>query len=168
MPASIWISGTVADSDPDAWIKNVTINLHAPYLVTRYLLAAINDGGRILNFSSGKGLNPGNDASSYHVAKAGLHIFTGCLANELWPRKIDVNNIIPGPVATGTFSREGEANRSTPEALLEKYRTEVPNGLPGWERVKHPDEVADLAFWLVAMPEGGPTGQTFSLARRPL
>lgn len=160
--------GTVAESDPDTWIKNVTINLHAPYLVTRYLLEGMNEGGKIINFSSGKGLNPGNDAASYHVAKAGLHIFTGCLANELWPRKIDVNNIIPGPVATTTFSREDPANRSTPEALLEKYKAEVPNGLPKWERVKHPDEVADLAFWLIAMPIGGPTGQTFSLARRPL
>lgn len=160
--------GTVAESDPDTWIKNVVINLHAPYLVTRYLLDSINNGGKIVNFSTGKALNPGNDASSYHVAKAGLHIFTGCLANELWPRKIDVNNIVPGPVATTTFSREDPANCSTPEQLLEKYKVEVPNGLPKWERVKHPDEVADLAYWLVSMPEGGPTGQTFSLARRPL
>ena len=160
--------GTVAESDPDTWIKNVIINLHAPYLVTRYLLEGMNDGGRIVNFSTGKALNPGNDASSYHIAKAGLHMFTSCLANELWPRKIDVNNIVPGPTATTTFSREDPANRSTPEALLEQYKVEVPNRLPRWERIKHPDEVADLTYWLVSIPEGGPTGQTFSLARRPL
>ncbi|MEM9707360.1 MAG: SDR family NAD(P)-dependent oxidoreductase [Pseudomonadota bacterium] len=160
--------GTIAESDPDVWVKNVVINLHAPYLVTRHLLPAIKNGGRIINFSTGKALSPGNDASSYHISKAGLHMLTGCLANELWPRNIDVNNIIPGPVATTTFSREDPANRSTPEELLERYKTEVPNGLPNWERVKHPDEVADLAFWLVSAPEGGPTGQTFSLARRPI
>lgn len=160
--------GKIEESDPDTWIKNVVINLHAPYLVTRYLLSGFNDGGKIVNFSTGKALTPGNDASSYHIAKAGLHMFTGCLANELWPRSIDVNNIVPGPTATTTFSREDPAHRSTPEALLEKYKVEVPNGLPKWERVKHPDEVADLAFWLVSMPVGGPTGQTFSLARRPL
>ena len=160
--------GKIADSDPDMWVKNVVINLHAPYLVTRYLLDGINDGGKIINFSTGKALTPGSDASSYHVAKAGLHMFTGCLANELWPRGIDVNNIVPGPTATTTFSREDPATRSTPEALLEKYKTEVPNGLPKWERVKHPDEVADLTIWLASMPAGGPTGQTFSLARRPL
>ncbi|WP_168798003.1 SDR family NAD(P)-dependent oxidoreductase [Pacificoceanicola onchidii] len=160
--------GKIAEVDPDVWIKNVVINLHAPFLVTRHLLEAMNDGAKILNFSTGKALNPGNDASSYHIAKAGLHMLTGCLANELWPRGIDVNNIVPGPTATTTFSREDPANRSTPEALLERYKSEVPNGLPKWERVKHPDEIADLAFWLVSMPEGGPTGQTFSLARRPL
>lgn len=160
--------GKIEDSDPDTWIKNVVINLHAPYLVTRYLLSGMNDGGKIVNFSTGKALTPGNDASSYHIAKAGLHMFTGCLANELWPRKIDVNNIVPGPVATTTFSREDPANRSTPEELLEKYKSEVPHGLPKWERVKHPDEVANLAFQLATMPNGGPTGQTFSLARRPL
>ncbi len=160
--------GTVVESDPDDWWKNIEINLRGPYMVTRFLLERLEDGGKILNFSSGKGLNAGKDAASYHVAKAGLHIFTECLANELWPRKIDVNNIVPGPVATTTFSREDPVNRSTPEELLEKYKTEVPHGLPQWERVKHPNEVADLVMWLAAMPEGGPTGQTFSLARRPL
>jgi len=160
--------GKIENSDPDTWIKNVVINLHAPYLVTRHLLEGFNNGGKIVNLSSGKAFNPGNDASSYHIAKAGLHMFTGCLANELWPRNIDVNNVVPGPTATAIFSREDPADRSTLEALLEQYRVEIPNGLPTWERIKHPDEVADLVFWLVSMPEGGPTGQTFSLARRPL
>ncbi|MCY4259811.1 MAG: SDR family NAD(P)-dependent oxidoreductase [Rhodobacteraceae bacterium] len=160
--------GTVAESDPDDWCRNLIINLHGPYLVTRFLLAGLNDGGKILNLSSGKGLSAGVDAASYHVAKAGLHMLTECLANELWPRRIDVNNIIPGPVATTTFSREDPVKRSPPEVLLEKYKTEIPHGLPAWERVKHPDEVADLVFWLATLPAGGPSGQTFSLARRPL
>ena len=95
-------------------------------------------------------------------------LLTESLANELWPRNIDVNNIVPGPVATSTFSREDPATRSSPEELLERYKNELPAGLPQWERVKHPNEIADLALWLAAHPTGGPTGQTFSLARRPL
>lgn len=137
-------------------------------MMTRHLLGAITDGGSILNFSSGKGLSAGVNSASYHVSKAGLHMLTENLANELWPRKIDVNNLVPGPTATTTFSREDPALGTTPEALLEKYKDELPAGLPKWERVKHPDEIAELALWIVSMPEGGPTGQTFSLARWPL
>lgn len=160
--------GSVAESDPEAWWTTVEVNIRGPYLMTRLLLESMADGGKILNLSSGKGLTAGANSASYHVSKAGLHILTECLANELWPRGIDVNNIVPGPTATATFSREDPANRSTPEELLERYKTEMPNGLPKWERVKHPDEIADLALWLATMPTGGPTGQTFSLARRPL
>lgn len=160
--------GVVAESDPDDWWKTVEVNVRGPYMMTRFLLEAMADGGKILNFSSGKGLTAGVNSASYHVSKAGLHMLTESLANELWPRNIDVNNIVPGPVATSTFSREDPATRSSPEELLARYKDELPAGLPKWERVKHPDEIADLALWLAAMPEGGPTGQTFSLARRPL
>lgn len=160
--------GTVLESDPDAWWKTVEVNVRGPYMMVRHLLAAMADGGKIINFSSGKGLSAGVNSASYHVSKAGLHMLTESLANELWPRNIDVNNIVPGPVATSTFSREDPATRSSPEELLERYKNELPAGLPQWERVKHPDEIADLALWLAAHPTGGPTGQTFSLARRPL
>lgn len=160
--------GSVEESDPELWWNTVEVNVRGPYMMTRYLLANMEDGGRILNFSSGKGLSAGANSASYHVSKAGLHMFTESLANELWPRKIDVNNLVPGPSATTTFSREDPALKTSPEDLLERYKNELPKGLPEWERVKHPDEVADLAHWIVTMPEGGPTGQTFSLARRPL
>jgi 3-oxoacyl-[acyl-carrier protein] reductase len=36
------------------------------------------------------------------------------------------------------------------------------------ERVKPPEEVAELALWLATRPPGGPTAQSFSLARRPI
>ena len=36
------------------------------------------------------------------------------------------------------------------------------------ERVKGPEEPAELILWLAQQPRGGPTGQSFSLARRPL
>ncbi len=160
--------GTVAESDTELWWKTVEVNVRGPYMMIRHLLDGIAEGGKIINFSSGKALTAGANSASYHVSKAGLHILTEVLANELWQRDIDVNNIVPGPVATSTFSREDPASRSTPEELLEKYKQELPTGLPKWERVKHPDEVADLVLWLAAMPKGGPTGQTFSLARRPL
>ena len=160
--------GTVADSDPELWWRTVEVNVRGPYMMTRFLVDGMADGGSILNLSSGKGLSAGVNSASYHVSKAGVHMLTEALANELWPRGIDVNNLVPGPVATSTFSREDPSAGSTPEELLEKYRDDLPPNLPKWERLKHPDEIADFALWIVSRPEGGPTGQTFSLARRPL
>ncbi len=159
--------GQVADSDPEKWWRTVEINIRGVYLVTRFLLAHLNEGGKIINMSSGLGLRATSQQSSYVVSKAGLHIFTECLANELWPRKIDVNNLIPGPVATDMFNRGRRAERFTPEEVLEIFADELPPGFPPQERMKHPDEVAELAVYLASRPIGGPTGQTFSLGRRP-
>ena len=118
--------------------------------------------------NSGKGYQPVQNSSGYHVSKAALRMFTECIANELWAQDIEVNTIIPGPTATTTLSREDPASGVTTEAILDKFTNDPPAGLPAWERVKHPDEVAELALQMASYPVGGPTGQVFSLARRPV
>ena len=161
-------SSLVADSDPERWWKTIELNIKTTYLVTRHLLDGMSEGGKIINMSSGVGLSAGNKNSAYHVAKAGVHLFTQSLANELWPRKIDVNNLIPGPVATSGLTNDKTGKLSKPDAILDHFGGKLPPNFPEWERLKHPDEVAEFALWLASLPVGGPTGQTFSLARCPL
>lgn len=158
----------VAESDPDQWWKTIELNIKGPYLVTRALLSGLVDGAKIINLSTGVALRAGNQNSAYHVAKAGLHMFTEALANELQPRRIDVNNLIPGPTATSAFDDKKNGRRSSADELLRRFADNPPPNLPDVERLKHPDEVARLALYIANMPEGGPNGQTFSLARRPL
>ena len=160
--------GTFAESDPEAWWQTVEVNIRGPYLLTRHLLAAMPAGASIINLSSGKGFSPGQNSAAYHVSKAGLNMLTESLSNELWDRGITVNTLVPGPTATTTLSRQDPNSNVTTESILEKFTNEQPAGLPAWERVKHPDEVAALALYIVSHDEGGPTGQVFSLARRPL
>ena len=160
--------GAFAQSEPDEWWRTIEVNVRGPYLMTRHLISAMPEGAKIINMNSGKGYSAGQNSSSYHVSKAALKMFNEALANELWQQKIDVNTIIPGPTATTTLSQQDPNSGVTTEAILDKFTHEPPAGLPEWERVKHPDEVATLALQLASYPIGGPTGQVFSLARRPL
>jgi 3-oxoacyl-[acyl-carrier protein] reductase len=91
---------------------------------------------------------------AYGAAKAGLWVFTQGLAMEVWEHGIDVNEVIPGPVRTRLTESAFTMNSPPPFAPS--------------ERVKGPEEPAELILWLVRQPQGGPTGQSFSLARRPL
>ena len=81
-------------------------------------------------------------------------MLTRCLAEEVWPHGIDVNEIVPGPVLTRATSGRMQVGGPPPFAPS--------------ERVKTPEEVASLAVYLATQPAGGPTAQSFSLARRPL
>jgi len=76
------------------------------------------------------------------------------MAEEFWEQGIDVNELIPGPVLTSATKDVMEVGGPPPFAPS--------------ERVKTPEEVVPLAMWLARQVTGGPTGQSFSLARRPL
>ncbi len=160
--------GTFEDSDPELWWKTMEVNVRGPYLIIRNLIGTMRSGGKIINLTSGKGFSAGTNSSAYHVSKAALNMLTEGLANELWTRDIDVNCLVPGPTATATFDNAASGAERTPEEILSQGRESLPKGLPSWERVKHPDEVAALALQLATQPIGGPTGQVYSLARRPL
>jgi len=150
----------IAQSDPKTWWRGVEVNLQGTYYVTRAFLEHLNDGAKIVNIGSGMGHEaPRGGNSSYNVAKAGVRMFTQALAVEVWERGIQVNEVLPGIVANGL----------DPEAKLAAARKsgEAPRFAPS-ERLKHPDRVADIVLWLATRSEDGPTGQTFSLARRPL
>jgi len=146
----------ILESDPDLWLEDVTVNCISAYLVSRALLPLMieSGGGRVINVGSGMGHRPTASASAYHVGKAGLWMFTRCLAEEVWQHNIAVNEIIPGPVATRLTDNRMQKGGPPPFAPSEV--------------VKDPADVVPLALFLATQPDTGPTAQSFSLARRPL
>ncbi|MDP6037271.1 MAG: SDR family oxidoreductase, partial [Candidatus Latescibacteria bacterium] len=147
---------SILESDPDLWIKDVTVNCLSAYIVSRSLVPLMieSGGGRVINVGSGMGHRPTASGSAYHVGKAGMWMFTQCLAEEIWEHNITVNELIPGPVATDLTSGRMRVGGSPPFAPSEV--------------VKAPEDVAPLALFLATQPDGGPTAQTFSLTRRPI
>lgn len=146
----------ILDSDPELWIADVTVNCISAYLVSRALLPLMiaADGGRVINVGSGMGHRPTPNSSAYHVGKAGMWMLTRCLAEEVWEHDIAVNEIIPGPVATHLTQGRMQVGGPPPFAPSEV--------------VKAPEDVVPLALFLATQPDGGPTAQSFSLARRPI
>ena len=79
-------------------------------------------------------------------------MLTRVLAEELRGSDILVNELVPGPVNT-SISQPGVSR--------------VLQGNPN-EWLKQPEDVVPLALFLATLPRKGPTGQSFSLARREL
>jgi NAD(P)-dependent dehydrogenase (short-subunit alcohol dehydrogenase family) len=75
------------------------LNIHfkGVYFLTQKLLPLIEDGGRIVNISTGttRFVNPGY--SVYASMKGAIEVFTKYLAKELGPKGIRANVIAPGP-----------------------------------------------------------------------
>ena len=87
-------------------IKVIAINLRGTYLVMSEAANHIANEGRIIVFSSSvvaKGF-PGYGA--YVASKSGVEELTRVLANELGEKKITMNCVAPGPVATELFTKD--------------------------------------------------------------
>ncbi|MBL8302165.1 MAG: SDR family oxidoreductase [Ideonella sp.] len=78
----------------------VNIHLKGTYFLTQALLPLMNDGGRIVNISSGLTRFSLPGYSAYAAMKGGIEVLTRYLAKELGPRRISVNTFAPGAIET--------------------------------------------------------------------
>ena len=76
------------------------IHFKGVFFLTQKLLPLINDGGRIVTVSTGltRIIMPGSAA--YGSMKGAIEVLTRYLAKELGPRRIAVNTVAPGAIAT--------------------------------------------------------------------
>jgi len=68
--------------------------------LTQKLLPLMNDGGRIVNISSGLARFTSPSRIGYGSIKAAVEALSRYMAMELGPRRIAVNVVAPGPIAT--------------------------------------------------------------------
>src|SRR5262245_19133241 len=103
--------------------------------------------GRIVNIASIAGAVPRINAGTYSVSKAGVAMFTKCLALELAQHGITVNAVAPGPIDTPMLGPERDERvrarfvAGTPEA----FRLGVPLGKLG-----QPEDVASAIAYLAS------------------
>ncbi len=77
------------------------VNVTGLLLATKAAVAMFPpEGGSVINIGSGAGEYPAPLAAAYSGTKGAVNSITRSLARELGPRKIRVNALNPGPVAT--------------------------------------------------------------------
>ena len=88
---------TITEAEMDALYA---VHFKAPMFLTQKLLPMMNDGGRIVNISSGLARFAMAGRIGYGPIKAAVEALTRNMAFELGPRRIAVNVVAPGAVAT--------------------------------------------------------------------
>ncbi|MEL6672908.1 MAG: glucose 1-dehydrogenase [Bacteroidota bacterium] len=129
------------EMEEDFWDLLMNLNLKTPYLVSKAAVPYMNgDGGSIINFASQAGRDGGGPgAGAYATSKGGVMTLTRAMAKELGPKKIRVNALCPGMIATtfhDTFTKD-------------EVRAKVAAGTP-LRREGFAEEVADLVVYLAS------------------
>jgi NAD(P)-dependent dehydrogenase (short-subunit alcohol dehydrogenase family) len=89
-----------AKTTEDEFDSLYNVHFKGVYFLTQKLLPLINDGGRIVNISTGSTRLAGAGSSAYASMKGAIEVLTRVWANELGSRGIAVNTVAPGPTAT--------------------------------------------------------------------
>lgn len=110
--AGVGLNAPFAETTEEQFDRLVAINLTTPFFLAQRMLPLIVDGGRIVNISSGlaRFTLPGNAA--YAATKGAIEVLTRYQAQELGPRGIRVNVVVPGAIATDF---NGGAVRDNPD-----------------------------------------------------
>jgi NAD(P)-dependent dehydrogenase (short-subunit alcohol dehydrogenase family) len=117
------------------------VHFKGVYFLTQKLLPLINDGGRIVNISSGLARFSIPGSSAYASMKGAVEVLTRYLAKELGPRGIVVNTVAPGAIATD-FS--GGLVRDNPEV------NKMVANMTALGRVGQPDDIGPMIASLLS------------------
>jgi len=99
------MSGPIAESDPVAWQKQLTINLTTAYLTTRAFLPALRThGGAIVYFASAAALPGGavGGMGAYAAAKSGVIALMRAVAADERKLNVRANAVAPTSIRTAS------------------------------------------------------------------
>lgn len=135
---------------PSEWEEVLRINLHSVYAFCHHAIRAMlkSGGGSIINLSSVVALRGNPGQTNYCAAKSGIIGFTQSLAKEVGSRKIRVNAVAPGFIAT-------EMTAKLTQEQQERILANIPLG-----RMGTAPEIADVVLFLASEMSRYITGST--------
>ena len=142
--AGVALEKPVVESNEEDYDYVFNINAKGAFFTLQEAARRVRDGGRIVVVSTGGTRLPFPNLSLYLGSKGAIEQFARSLAHELGPRNITVNVLSPGFTDT--------------EMLLEQYRA-YGASLSPFNRIGTPQEIADVAFFLVSDAARWLTGQ---------
>lgn len=141
----------------EAFHQHFNVNVLGPVLSIQAALKLFSDqGGNIINISSGASKMPLPAASLYSATKAALDAITISLSKELGAKNIRINSILPGATETEGARSAGVTTGSEYETM---FIANTPLGRRG-----QPEDIAKVAVFLASDDAAWITGEQISVS----
>lgn len=130
--------------DEAAFDAALAVNFKGVFFTLQKALPLLREGSSVVVTTSITNRLGSPNFSVYAACKAALRSLVASLALELIPRKIRLNAVSPGPIATPMFDRLG-----LPDEVSRAIRHEIAQKSPS-RRFGTPDEVAKTILFLAS------------------
>lgn len=128
-----------AETTEDELDEMVNIHYKGVFFLTQKSLPYLNDGGRIINISSGLARFSMPGSSAYGALKGAIEVLTRYLAKELGGRGIAANVVAPGAIETDFGGGRTRDNK--------EINTNIAN-MTALGRVGLPDDIGGIVAFL--------------------
>lgn len=149
--AGITKFSSIASMTENVFDEVMNVNFKGAYFTLSKFIPVLNDHASVVFLSSTSATISPESASVYAASKAAVNAVMKIAALELSTRKIRVNAVSPGPVATEILNKLGLDN---------SVETQLINSIP-LSRLGKADEVADLIAYLSSDSASFITGSNF-------
>lgn len=144
-----------AETTEEQFDNAVNIHYKGVFFLTQKALPFLNDGGSIVNISSGltRFSNPGS--SAYAAMKGAVEVLTRYLAKELGSRGITANTVAPGAIATDFGGGRVRDNKEINDHVAQ---------VTALGRVGLPDDIGGVVAFLCSDEARWVTGQRIEIS----
>ncbi|MBD2700900.1 SDR family oxidoreductase [Spirosoma sp. BT702] len=132
--AGIGINAPFAETKEEDFDTLMNIHFKGVYFLTQKALPLLNDGGRIINLSTGLARFSTPGYSAYASMKGAIEVLTRYLAKELGSKGITVNTVAPGAIETdfaGGVIRDNPQYNKTVASITALGRVGLPDDIGG-------------------------------------
>jgi NAD(P)-dependent dehydrogenase (short-subunit alcohol dehydrogenase family) len=123
-----------ADTTEEQFDTALNIHYKGVFFITQKSLPLLNDGGRIINISSGLARFSFPGSSAYGSMKGAVEVLTRYLAKELGSRRIAANVVAPGAIETdfgGGRTRDNKEINAQIASITSLGRVGLPDDIGG-------------------------------------
>lgn len=129
----------------------MNVNFKGAYFTLSRFIPLLNNDASVIMLSSTSATISPQSASIYAASKAAINVVVKIAALELAPRRIRINDVSPGPIATEIMDKIG---------LTEDLENHLIQSIP-LKRMGKAKEVADMIYYLTSKNAGFITGANF-------
>ncbi|AJY75107.1 SDR family oxidoreductase [Paenibacillus beijingensis] len=147
--AGVMITKPLAEVTEADFDKQFAVNVKGTFFACQQAMKYMENGGRIVNFSTSVAGHMFPAYSVYAGTKGAVEQFTRQLAKEFGSKQITINAVAPGPVNTELF-----------HAGKTEQQIEAIKKMNAFGRIGEPEDIASVVEFLVSDQAQWVTGQT--------
>ena len=155
--AGVFYPTPIGQITEEGFDEQMGINFKGAIFTIEKFLPLLSEGASIINLSSVNAYTGMPNTAVYAASKAALNSYTRTASTELAPRKIRINAVNPGPIATGIFGKSG-----LPDDMIQGFASALQNRIP-LKRFGQPEDVAKLVTFLASDEASFITGAEYNI-----